>query len=204
MKYSSFAITLLLCIFLSNYAISQEEKEGPQTLREQFREMLDKSETYTEYKVVKRTSLSAYSRSVQDSISAFRNEISALKNQVSDQKSQINQLSKQIDDLKSQLDKSESLRESISFLGINFNKATYHIFVWVIIGGLAGFGVFAYSSFVRSNKVTAKSKKEIKEIELEYEEHKKRSHEKQIKMGRELQTERNNVEELRTKLKAKP
>ena len=165
--------------------------------------MLDKSESYAEYKVIKRSSLTQYSRAVRDSIGASKTEINALKSTVADQKSQISTLSNRITDLEAQLAESEELRESLSFLGINLNKATYHTAVWLIIGVLAAFGVFAYSSFMRSNKITAKTMKDYKALEVEYEEHKKKSHEKQIKMGRELQTERNNVEELKTKLKAK-
>ena len=75
--------------------------------------------------------------------------------------------------------------------------------LWLMIIGLAGFGLFAYTSFARSNIVTAKTKKEFATLELEYDEHKKSSHEKQIKIARELQTERNTVEELKAKLKAK-
>ncbi len=165
--------------------------------------MLESSESYTEYKVIKRTKLNEFSRAVQDSMAISRNQISALKSEVSDLKSQVKQLSSRITDLETQLAESEKLRESLVFLGIPMNKATYHMIVWVIIAGLAVFGVFAYTSFMRSNKVTSKTKKEMTELELEYDEHKKKSHEKQIKMGRELQTERNLVEELKTKLKAK-
>ena len=130
-------------------------------------------------------------------------EINSLKSTVADQKSQIGTLSSRITELEAQLAKSEGLRESLSFIGINLNKTTYHTIVWLIIGILAAFGVFAYTSFIRSKKITSKTKKDYKTLEVEYEEHKKKSHEKQIKMGRELQTERNNVEELKTKLKAK-
>jgi hypothetical protein len=115
----------------------------------------------------------------------------------------VSQLSARIADLESQLAESESLRDGLVFLGINMNKTTYHTLVWIIIACLAVFGAFAYVSYMRSNKVTAKTKKEMKALELEYDDHRKTSQEKQIKMGRELQTERNLVEELKSKLKAK-
>ncbi|MCG8308490.1 MAG: hypothetical protein MI975_13940 [Cytophagales bacterium] len=196
----------VLFLFLSPFIVNAQSEEGSQqnpTLRSQFQEMLEKSETYTEYKVIKRTSLSQYSRAVQDSLNARKTEINSLKSTVADQKSQIGTLSSRITELEAQLEKSEALRGSLTFLGLNLNKATYHTIVWVIIIALAAFGVFAYTSFVRSNKITSNTKKEYKSLEVEYEEHKKKSHEKQIKMGRELQTERNMVEELKTKLKAK-
>ena len=201
MKNSNFIITVFL-LFISSAVFSQSEDPN-QTLRQQFQDMLESSESYTEYKVIKRTNLSEYSRAVQDTLANNRNQISGLNNEVADLKSQVNQLSTRITDLESQLEESEALRESLVFLGIPLHKATYHLIVWILISGLVVFGVFAYTSFMRSNKVTSKTRKEIKELELEYEEHKKKSHEKQIKMGRELQTERNLVEELKAKLKAK-
>jgi len=203
MKNSNSAVIVFILLLFFSPAFSQSENTGDKTLKSQFQEMLESSETYTEYKVIKRSKLNEYSAAVQDSLTGNRNQIASLKNEVSELKSQVSQLTTRIKDLESQLDESEKLRSSLLFLGIPMNKATYHTIVWVIIAGLAVFGVFAYTSFARSNKVTAKTKKEMKALELEYDEHKKKSHEKQIKVGRELQTERNLVEELRTKLKAK-
>lgn len=184
-------------------AQSEIEEEVDSSLKGQFQDMLDKSEDYTEYKVIKKARLNTYSRAVQDSIQTYQKQIGSLRINVAEQKSQISSLNQRITELEAQLAESESLRESLSFLGINITKATYHIVVWVIIAALVAFGLFAYTSFMRSNRITAKSKKEYTALQNEYEEHKKRSHEKQIKMGRELQTERNRVEELRSKIKAK-
>ncbi len=208
MKNTNFGLALLgflLLITLSGFGQTNTTQDPPadQSLRGQFQEMIDKAESYTEYKVIKRTTLNQFSKAVQDSLAANRTEINSLKNQVQDQKSQIDQLSKRIGDLEAQLAESESLRESLSFLGINLNKTTYHLIVWVLIIGLAGFGMFAYTSFVRSNIITSKTKKEYATLEVAFDEHKKGSHEKQIKIARELQTERNTVEELKAKLKAK-
>jgi len=200
-----YLLAFVLLLFVSPVPVHAQDAEnvGPQTLKRQFQEMLDKSETYTEYKVIKRSRLSQYSKAVQDSINANRNEIRSLKSKVAEQQNQISTLSKKIEELEEELAKSEELRESLLFLGISLNKATYHVIVWLIIAGLVVFGGMAYTSFIRSNKITSKTKKEYKALEVEYEEHKKKSHEKQIKMGRELQTERNRVEELKTKIKAK-
>ena len=208
MKNTSFILVLSTLLLLNNLsAFSQNEStpEGPidPTLKGQFQEMLDKSESYSEHKVIKRSSLNEYSKAVQDSLNTNRMEINSLKNQDTDQKSQIAQLSKRISDLEAQLAKSEELRESLSLLGIQMNKVVYHFIVWILIIGFAGFGLFAYTSFVRSNMITAKTKKEYATLEMEFDEHKKASHEKQIKTARDLQTERNTVEELKAKLKAK-
>lgn len=208
MKNNNLSVLLALLLFASftptfGQDASTTEPSGDQPLKSQFQEILDRSETYTEYKVIKRTDLRQYSKAVQDSLQTNRVEISTLKNTVDDQKSQISQLSKRITDLENQLAESEELRESLSLLGLNIYKTTYHLIVWLIIGVLLTFGIFAYTSFIRSNIITSKSIKEYKALELEFEDHKKKSHEKQLKIGRELQTERNKIEELKTKIKAK-
>jgi peptidoglycan hydrolase CwlO-like protein len=203
MKNSNSPIILFIFLLLSTGVFAQEENTGPKSLKDQFQEMLESSESYTDYKVVRRTKLNEYSSAVQDSLAKSRTRITALSTEVKDLKNQVSQLSVRITDLESQLAESESLRDGLVFLGINMNKATYHTLVWVIIAGLAIFGIFAYVSFMRSNSVTAKTKKEMKALELEYDDHRKTSQEKQIKMGRELQTERNLVEELKNKLKVK-
>ena len=197
------ALAVLALLFQPISVTYAQEESSDKTLNGQFQEMLDKSNTYTDYKVIKKTRLNTYSRAVRDSVSSYRSEINGLKTEVAEQKSQISSLDRKITELEQKLEESESLRESLSFLGIQLNKATYHIIVWVIIAALVVFGVFAYSSFMRSNKVTANTKKEYKQLEQEFEDHKKRSHERQIKMGRELQTERNKVEELKAKMKVK-
>lgn len=196
-------VLLLISAPVISQSESSTETSADQTLKVRFQEMLDKSESYTEYKVIKKTNLTLYSRAVQDSLKVNRSEIGKLKNIVNDQESQISQLSTRITDLESQLKKSEELREGLSFLGINIHKTTYHLIVWTIIGALAAFGVFSYTSFIRSNIVRSKTNKEYKTLEVEFEEFKKKSQEKQLKVARELQTERNRVEELKTKIKPK-
>jgi len=91
-----YLLAFVLLLFVSPVPVHAQDAEnvGPQTLKRQFQEMLDKSETYTEYKVIKRSRLSQYSKAVQDSINANRNEIRSLKSKVAEQQNQISTLSK--------------------------------------------------------------------------------------------------------------
>lgn len=208
MKNSKIFVLFTLALFLFRAPLFSQaqlstETQVDQPLKVQFQEMLDKSETYAEFKVIRSTDLSTYSQSVQDSLQANRAEIKTLKNAVTDQKSQISQLSIRITELENQLATSEKLRESLSIFGLNIFKTTYQWIVWLIIAALTAFGIFAYTSFIRSNIITSKTNKDYKDLETEFEDHKKKSYEKQLKLGRELQTERNKVEDLKASLKAK-
>lgn len=212
MKISNLYILFALAFFLfttPGFSQTQSaETTADQSLKSQFQKMFNKSDIYThpqsliKYKVIKSDNLSQYSDAVQDSLQAYRAEITALKNTVNEQKSQISQLSKGITELENQLATSEKLRESLSIFGLNIYKTTYQWIVWLIIGALTAFGIFAYTSFVRSNIITTKTNREYKSLETEFEDHKKNSYEKQLKIGRELQTERNKVEDLKASIQA--
>ncbi len=208
MKYSNLFVFFTLAFFLFGAPVFSQaqlstETQIDQPLKNQFQKMLDKSETYAEFKVIRSIDLGNYAQSVQDSLQVNRAEINTLKNTVADQKSQISQLSIRITELEDQLSTSEKLRESLSIFGLNIYKTTYQWIVWLIIAVLTAFGIFAYISFIRSNIITSKTNKKYKDLETDFEDHKKKSYEKQLKLGRELQTERNKVEELKASLKAK-
>jgi len=189
---------------LSLQAQTTDEPTVPSapSLGQQYQEMISKAESYNEYKVIKNSVLGQYNKAVQDTIALSKTTITSLENKVDEQANQITQHSSKITSLENQLAESEKLRNSLTFLGIPFGKSLYHAIVWIIIGVLALFSTFAYSSFVRGNIVTKKTLKDKENIEIQFEEHRKTTHEKQLKMARELQTERNLVEELKAKLKS--
>lgn len=73
--------------------------------------------------------------------------------------------------------------------------------VWGIIFGLAVFVFLGYGSHIRSQKLFHVTRKEFMKLVDDFESLKKSAHEKKIKLGRELQTERNKVMELEARLK---
>ncbi len=197
---------LAICcgLTLNAQTINQPSVPSAPSLGQQYQELIGKAESYNEYKVIKNSVLSQYNKAVQDTIALSKTTILSLENMVNEQANQINQHSSKITSLENQLAESEKLRNSLTFLGIPLGKRFYHTIVWLIIAGLAVFSTFAYTSFVRGNIVAKKTAKDKEIIEIQFEEHRKTAHEKQLKMARELQTERNLVEELKAKMKSGP
>ena len=205
MKTLITALTILglsCSLSLNAQTTAQPDVQSAPSLGQQFQEMVSKAESYNEYKVIKSTVLNQFNKAVQDTISQSKTTISSLENKVSEQANQIAQLNTKLSSLEDELAESEKLRNSLTFLGIPFGKSLYHTIVWIIIGVLALFSTFAYSSYVRGNVVTKKTLKDKENLEIQFEEHRKTTHEKQLKMARELQTERNLVEELKAKMKS--
>lgn len=169
-----------------------------QTLQEKYDEMLEDTETYEQYKVIPRTRLNAFWKEVSDSLNQNKKRILELDKQRVDTQELADQSRSELGEVQAKLDESLELNDTIYFLGIPFSKLGYHIMVWAIIAVLAVLGVMAYFMFIRSNTVTSKTRREFETLQAEYEEHKNKAREKQVKLKRELQTAINQLNERRS------
>ncbi len=197
---------VLRFIFILSFSIittnlySQEEVENiPQDLSSQFQELKTESESYNEYKVIKTYKLNTFWKQVEDSLSFYRMEIGKSSDEIALLKREIGDLNNKLSEINKNLEKSESRNESIAIFGLQLSKTLYNIIVWAIIGGLL---ILTGSMFVafKSNMIsTKKSKKDYHDLIAEFEIYRKESRDKQMKLGRELQTERNKLEEYKEK-----
>ncbi|HEY9047153.1 MAG TPA: hypothetical protein VIN08_14710 [Ohtaekwangia sp.] len=167
------------------------------TLRERFSIMKAKAQTFKEYKVVKESVLDGVWKITRDSLLA--KDVA-----IRDAKKTIAQLNAQVADAKTAMQKKEqsvaaSLHDSthISVLGIDFDKNVFLTIVAILVAGLA----FVIVTFIGRMKVITKSLHEkkltINMLTNEYEEYKRRAMEKQTKLSRELQDERNKLSSIR-------
>ncbi|MEQ8904731.1 hypothetical protein [Ekhidna sp.] len=169
-----------------------------ETLQDKYDAMLEETETYEQYKVIPRTRLNAFWSEAMDSLNLKQRSIRELRSETADAKSLAQQARGELAEVQARLDESLELNDTIYFLGIPFSKVGYHIMVWVIIIALAVLGVMAYFMFIRSNSVTKRAKREFDSLQAEYEEHKTKARETQVKLKRELQTAVNQLNERRS------
>jgi len=170
---------------------------GQDSLDEKYQNMIETTETFNQYKVIPRTTIDAFWSEVLDSLRDNNATISSLRSEIAVQQDTISSLSAATSELKAQLDESLTLNDSISFFGIDVSKTTYHFIVWGIIMVLAVLAALAYMMFMKSNRVTSRSRKELGALEQEFEDHKNKARETQVKLKRELQTSINKMEEMK-------
>lgn len=172
-----------------------EDKEL--NLKERYQVMKSGSQTYQDYKVIKEVILDGFWKITIDSISkqqamikAANGEIEALKNEV---------LAIQ-NDLKAQQASVEGITfdsNHISVLGIPFGKGTFIFLAAAVIAGLA-LTLFVILGRMRILNSGMKEKTLIAHtLTQEFEEYKRKALEKQTKLSRELQNERNKSVEQR-------
>ncbi|WP_017731025.1 hypothetical protein [Nafulsella turpanensis] len=195
-----YIIFYFLLIGMSSTAYAQDEPTGPPTLEEQFRSMKSASNSYQEYKVVKETLLDQFYSNVRDSLSTIRQDILEAQNKISAQQQEITRLQDELEEQQLAVEDSQYDIEHIEFLGIDVQKATYSTIVWSIIGILLIILAIAIYKYKSSNKVAVKKKNEYETLDTEFNEFKIRAREKETRLMRDLQTERNAVEELNQRL----
>ncbi|MEM0940105.1 MAG: hypothetical protein AAF600_08280 [Bacteroidota bacterium] len=179
-----------LCL---NFSVFGQER----SLSEKYQILIQTSESYNQYKVIPEANMDAFWSEVMDSLTRNNQKMQSLSSQLSDQKEAIDSLNSIKIQLNRELEESLAYNDSISFLGISFTKLGYHVIVWGIIFILTILGMIIYFMFLKSNKVTIRSKKELEEVKTSYEQHKNKARQHEIKLKRELQTAINTLEETR-------
>ncbi len=167
------------------------------SLNGQYRFMLSRSRSSYGAKLINPARLDAVWKSVSDTLKKGRTELKIAKSKIIEQEKTITGLQNEINGQETSLSTSNAKMNEISFIGIALEKGNYHIIVWSIIALL---GIALLIVIIRSSKniIEAKHRTQLyDEISTEYQAFKTKSNEQQRKLARELQDERNIIEELK-------
>jgi len=135
-------------------------------------------------------------KNMKDTLTTERRQLKEANTKLADQDKTITGLQTDVTTKDQTLSVSNARRDEINLIGIPFTKATYNLIMWglVIVFGVAAVVVIARSgSHSREAKYRTKLHEELDE---EYKAYKSKANEKEKKLARELQTERNKLDEL--------
>jgi len=187
-------LILAFTVFLITTTIfSQTTKRFIDTgsVKNQFDYLIDESNKYQDYKVVKYNWLVKLKSNVSDSLSASKKEIISNYTSIQAQKKTIDSLMAAVNTSTNQITSLNTQIESISLFGIQFKKDTFKTIFFVIIGILAILLVFFITKYKHGFSIIKETKLSLKELEEEYEDHRKRALEREQKVMRKLQDELN-------------
>ncbi|WP_274476501.1 tRNA (guanine-N1)-methyltransferase [Mangrovimonas aestuarii] len=197
-------ITLLLiaCFSLNLQAQTNDSEDdglslNSGTISNQFDYVIQKSNNYQDYKVVKRHWLSTLKSHTMDSLKAVRKNLADTQAIVDTQAKEITELKGNLENTQNNLEQTNLEKDSIQMFGfIPMSKGSYSMTMWSIIGGLLVFLLFFIYRFKNSNTVTKQAQKALRETEEEFEEHRKVALEREQKVRRQLQDELNKQKAL--------
>ncbi|MES2416856.1 MAG: hypothetical protein V4541_01650 [Bacteroidota bacterium] len=174
-------------------------KNTDPSLKGQYQFMLSRSKSVNGYKLINPYRLTTVWQSVSDTLRKERVELKNSKNKIAEQQKIINNLNSEIAGKETSLNTSLAKIDEIRFLGLSFTKSVYNIIVWsiIIVLAIALFVVIARSA---KNILEARHRTQLyDEVAAEYQNYKTKANEKERKLARELQDERNLVEELKNR-----
>jgi DNA mismatch repair ATPase MutS len=189
-----FKITTLIALFLISivsFGQSTQKFIDTGSVANQFDYLVKKSGRYQDYKVVKQVWLQQLKKNVQDSLNTSRSTVKENNQKIASQQKEIDNLNIKLTNSTSEITNLNSQISTINFLGIQLKKGTFKTLLFSIIGILVLLLLFFIFKFKQSNSVTLQTKAKLKDIEEEYEEHRKRALEREQKVMRRLQDELN-------------
>lgn len=195
---SKILFILFLSISLSNF--SQEtpvEAKEDTSLKGQFDKIFRTSTTYKplgtpkKYKVIDLLKYLKLKSNVLDSIKKLETQIFEKENLLKSERDNIKKTKDLLSKTQTELEVSNKKENSISLFGVQLSKIKYNLLLWsIIVISLLALFYFIFK-FSRSNILTKEAQNNLLDVEQEFEQHRKKSLEREQKLRRQLQDEVN-------------
>ena len=153
--------------------------------------MIQKSNNFQEYKVVKRDYLMLLKKNSLDSVGRFKNELVSLKSQFSNHASIVAQLNDTLKATNEELKTLKTAQDNVSLFGSPISKTNYNIVMWGIVIVLFLILIVFLFQLKSAKSIAHEVKNNVEKIEEEFEDYKHKALEKEQKLGRQLQDEIN-------------
>lgn len=184
-----FIYTAVLAIFFTQGILAQESEQNP--VDQEFTNLIESSNNYQGYKVVDYEALVRLKESTNRHIANLESEINAQQKTIDEQDSEIEELKSNLQSTQENLDNVNAEKDSINFLGMPFSKGGYMMLMWGIVALLVLALLFFIYRYKNSNATTREARKRLDETEKEFDAYRTKALEKEQKLGRMLQDERN-------------
>lgn len=183
------ALTLLLFSTTNAQGNDDEQKLSLNsgTIDNQFEYVIRRSNSWQDYKTVKKTWLYALKAHTIDSLKAVHKDLNDTQAIVETQAKEIEGLKLNLSNTKTSLDNTIVEKDSMELFGIPMTKPNYSMTLWSIVGVLSALLLVFIFRFRNSNAITKQSNKSLAEIEEEFEEHRRNALEREQKVRRQLQ-----------------
>ncbi|ASU36205.1 hypothetical protein [Mucilaginibacter xinganensis] len=140
--------------------------------------------------------VSSLYKNLKDTINADRLKLQQAETKLAAQTKTTSNLQSSVSEKEQSLAQSNARVNSVNFLGMYINKSAYNLIMWglvIILGATAAVVIFRSGAHSREARYRINLYNELDE---EFKNYKAKANEKEKKLARELQTERNKVDEL--------
>jgi hypothetical protein len=140
--------------------------------------------------------IAALWKNAMDTLRASKDGLKAAQAKLGSQTKVVDSLKTTVTTKDQSLNESNSKADALSVFGMMVSKSNYNVIMLCLVGGLAAALTIVIITTAK-HKNEARHRTELyEEIEEEYKTFKAKAHEKELKLARELQTERNKLDDL--------
>lgn len=196
-------VSIICCMVISAMAFAQPAAEqvlenDAKTLNQRYSLMKEKSQTFNDYKVIKEYILDGMWKMTTDSIKAIQAQLAETREDVKRLEQNLNSALATVKQKEDSMADIEYASTHINVLGIDFTKSFFiggvaiaFLGMLLLLGLATGRLKLMYQSL--REKIDAENM-----VSKEFENYKRKALEKQMKLSRELQNERNKMAEMRS------
>lgn len=135
-------------------------------------------------------------KNYSDTLNATRRKLTEASTKLRVQTQKADSLLADISAKDQNLSTSNAKADSVSLLGMPLTKATYNWIMWGLVVGFGAIAIIVIASSGAHRREANYRSKLYNELEEDYKTYKAKANEKEKKLARELQTERNKLDEL--------
>jgi preprotein translocase subunit SecF len=165
-------LIFFILLTLSNNIQAQSDKKPLDltqgTVQEKFNTLYQKSGSYQNYKVIKKSQYRILQKQVLDSLNHQKKLNKEANLKIGTAKKQITDLQTQLQQSQDNIAKLQTEKDEIRFLGIPFSKSDYQMIVWSLISILILALIYFVYMFRASYRLTKEAKEQLQKIEEEY------------------------------------
>ncbi len=177
----------IIILNLSSIYCAQAQTSTPEvldtaTLQQQLDYMEERMNIYNGYRAVRDDIFLKMNKNSLDSLSAAKREISQLEASLTTTRSDMASLQKTLQQTSEDRDLAIKNKNSMSFIGIQMNKALYNSILWIIILALVALLIILFLMFKRSFVVTRQTTKDLEETREEFDSYRQQSRERYEKL----------------------
>lgn len=181
-----------LLIFINGFSKKDPEAwKKEKNLESQYSFFKNNVSSWDGFLMAKEPQLNEFHKSIMDTVKVLETSITTNIVEISKSKKEVASLTKQLSETKASLESSLKKENELTTLGMPFDKNTFPTILYSIIIIVLLIAIFGYFLFFRSNIVTKESEKRLLVLTEEFQKHKSSASDRETKLRRELQTERN-------------
>ena len=185
-------LSLFTTILFISISFAQKTKDtGETSIRGEFDRLYRVSTNYKDYKVINKEKFLDLKQQVLDSSKASQNLLIEKNNLLKAAKLDNNKNQDLLTLSKLTLETALKKENSISLFGIQLSKFIYNLLLWTLISLLIVLLIYLSFKFQKNNFITKRAAQNLKDVENEYEQYRKKALEREQKLRRTLQDEIN-------------